>query len=198
MSQYPSPYTPPEPEPYYGYTPGGADYLAKPRRAGLLMIVLGMAGLLFGGCMVGIAFMPPQFYEQLKAQSTAGRVPTPSEMTMSGMIILVPSIILILFGAIVRTGRRWAVITSMVMTALLLAYFALMLVMILLAGGQAGIVGTQLLASVAMFGVIIGAFTFQFLGLRAALRSIRELREWQYAQWYASQPQSPQDPPSEV
>jgi hypothetical protein len=140
MSNYPPPYPGPPayPSPYAGppvgyYPPPPAAGTGAARRAGLLMFILGPMVLLLGGCFVCVAAalptmaqQSPQQVDNLRAQmSLPSGFSMETFMAVAGVVVAVPGIVLLTLAAFVRRGRRWAVITSLVVAGLILMWLAL-------------------------------------------------------------------------
>src|SRR2546423_8046308 len=111
MSQYPqSPQQMPYGYPGYG-GPGMFDPLSRAKRAGTLMIVLGIIGLLCGG-MSGfmasnwdqiMAMEPPEIRAALAEMK-------PITMIHAAEAMGVVSFLLLVLGIIVRRGAKWAIV----------------------------------------------------------------------------------------
>lgn len=150
MSQYPPPPPPPPDQPSQpppGYPPAQYGYAAPPygaypgmpwapqpdprapaNRAGILMIILGILGLLLGGCMgVLAAFVPamrdsPEAAQALAQMEEQAKVDAFTVFLAGAIVLGVASVAQIVVGVIVRRGTLGPVVTGIVLTALLLLF----------------------------------------------------------------------------
>ena len=142
MSNYPPPYPgqPAPPSPYAGppaayYGPPPAAGSPAARRAGSLMFVLGPVVLLMGGCFVFIAAaLPAMSRNPSTAQQVddlRAKMPMPNGvsletvLTVAGILIGLPGIGLLVLAPFVRRGRTWAIVTTLIVDALVLLWLAL-------------------------------------------------------------------------
>ena len=193
MSQYPSPYQPPQQYPigYGGYPNPYGDPLAPARRAGIAMIVLGILALLMGGCfsVMGASLpslmsqMSPEQSEPIRRVETQFGMSPAKLMLAAGVVTLVIGALYIVLGALVRGGRMGAVICAIILTALVVHYMLLnMVVAALTQGGAIGACGA---------GFVLLLFAVPLIWLIPALRSRNNLamlqaqqqaQMWQYQQ----------------
>src|SRR5689334_5803025 len=128
MSQYPQYPQGPQQQPnwpgHLGYGAGFFDPLAKAKRAGTLMIVLGVLGLLCGG-MAGwtganwdqvLQMYPPEMRSAMSEVKA-------SSMIVAGEVMAGVSLVMLLLGFFVRRGSKGAMIAGVVLSGLLLLYF---------------------------------------------------------------------------
>jgi len=135
MSQHHSPYIPPDLNYYATAVSAQAmdpEYhlLASARRAGMLMIVLGCLMLICGSCSVGFSRLPLEnmvSQEQMAAfQKALPRGATLAQMYMAGGIIgLAFGVAALLLGIFVRRGKYGAIVASIVLAGLVVAYLLL-------------------------------------------------------------------------
>jgi hypothetical protein len=202
MSQYPNPDPGQQPPPPGAYPPQyapmpygqpaytGVDPLAPAKRAGMLMIVLGVIGLLCGGAGVLaavnwdkiIAAQPPEMRSQLPANASK------SQLLIQPIATLVISVLFLGFGIAVRGGRRGPILAATILTGLLLG----LCVLAALISGAGAAAGNPLgIVNACFLLIIAGVLLWQFLWLRTPLRSHREFQQaqaayqaqyWQYMQ----------------
>src|SRR5439155_10922330 len=131
MSQYPSPYQPPQQyPPGYGYPSQYADPLTPARRAGITMIVLGILSLLMGGCLSAVGASLPRIMSQMSPEQTEPirRMETqfgisPSKMIIAaGVATVIIGLVYIVLGVLVRGGGMGAVISAIVLSSLAILY----------------------------------------------------------------------------
>ena len=201
MSNYPPLYPGPPayPSPYAG--PPAGQYLPPPpagsmaaRRAGLLMFVLGPVVLLLGGCFFCVAAalpmmaaQSPQQVEDLRAKLTLPpNISLAAFMAVAGVIVAVPGVALLSLAAFVRRGRRWAVVTSLVIAALVLLYVALnvLAALVHVTSDGSNLVGGCLgVAVAAAFGLLVA---WLIAALRAGPASTDPYQQY-LAQYYHHQ-----------
>ncbi len=209
MSQYPSPYQPPQgPLPYAAGSPY-ASLLQPIRRASMIMIVIGILGLTCGGLLL------PGIYAMTNDQLAilASRVPGISletlrkAMFVAAWAIAATSLALLTFGILARRGTRAAIIPALVLCILLGAYMVLSALGGLVAA-RSGIEAMSGLFFGALFGVpLILAAVWFISGLRnlprmqQAQQQQYEQQYWAYMQQYnqwvqqSQQQQTPPNPP---
>jgi hypothetical protein len=127
MSQYPSPYYPPNvPPPHMPYG-GPVDVLAPAKRASILMFILGPLLLCCGGCLLSmptlLANAPADQTQQLldRVQSTY-HAPPELVFRMMGIIFLMPGLAFFILAFFVRRGGKVAAILSAVLAGVGLAF----------------------------------------------------------------------------
>ncbi len=215
MSNYPPPYAGPPayPSPYAGppapyYPPAGAGSPAA-RRAGLLMFILGPITLLMGGCFMCVAAALPAMAQQpstaRQVDDLRAKMPLPAGVSLEaflaviGVVVAVPGIALLVLGAFVRRGRRWAVVTSLVLTGLVLLWLAANVLEAVL---HLGSDGNQLLGGcvgvlfTAAFGLLLAWLIAALRGGAAAADPYQQyLSQYYYHQQMAQAYAAPQQPP---
>lgn len=198
MSQYPSPYqTPPAPQGYPGYyyqDPLSAG-LAPCRRAGILMIVVGVLALLAGGCLVAAFNSVP--LEQVLAQQGMTLPPGATveqlrrEVTGWGTAVGVVGILFVVLAFFVRRGSRGPSVAATVLTGLSIGVCLLNVVSALIVGR-----GGQAVQAVCLMIVPIGLLVFQFAWLIQSMRAAHAVRQWQVQSGgYPPSPYYPQTQP---
>lgn len=220
MSQYPSPYSPQQPV-YGGYPapqpPRSPEQLLAPaRRAGTLMIVLGVLFVIFGLCMAGVSWMieqpefvsSPQYAEmqqqfvQLEAQSG---VTVQTLLLIAGIVPLVLGALLGGLGFFVRGGGLVPIILAIALSVGLELFFGLVILVGLIQGltGSGGaLAGTCMyvppfgLLLLLLFWLIQAAWGVSKVALA---RQQYQAQVWQYQQYqqaYLQQSQQ-QSPPAQ-
>ena len=171
MSHYPQPPYP-APSPYAGptagYFPPPAAVPSSARRAGTLMVVLGLVVLLLGACFVGISALLPTVAAQSpqRVEDLRAKMQLPADISMSlvlgvgGAVVAVPGLALLGLAVPVRRGRRWAVIATLVVTSLVLLWLVVNLIV--------GVVGLFLGSLANLPGVFVAAVAGGAFGLLLA------------------------------
>lgn len=121
------------------------------RRAGLLMILLGVVGLLMGACFAGTGVVFPRL--QLPAETAHQIAELEAQLNVSadvlfivtGVMALIPSLLLFILGFFVRKGSKASTITGLIVTALVVLVLSLQVLGGLL-GGPSALLGVVLLA----------------------------------------------------
>jgi type II secretory pathway pseudopilin PulG len=205
LSQYPSPYPPQQPQqpPWYGGPPQSPEDLRAPaRRAGILMIVLGVLGVIAGLCMAGFsafigsgqAATDPQFREmqaQIQEIESKAGVSAQTIFLVMGTVPLAVGALMGGLGFFVRGGGLVPVVLAMVLDGLLV----LMFVFFVLAGliqGAAGGNAQLLLGTVCMYGIPLVMVILLFVWLIQALRASSKIelaRQHQQGQMWRYQQQ---------
>lgn len=174
---------------------------APGRRAGVLQIVLGALALLMGGCFA--IFAMPSFASQIASQPDV-RIPdtsaaglTPVEFIhlfcsiMAGIFIVVAVAFLVL-GPFVRSSRPWAIVLSLIVTAVIEIFLLFSMVVGLVGGDQNG---TSRLEGLVVSIPVVGAISLLILWLIQAWLSLKSIaaataqwqqQYWQYQQAYAA------------
>lgn len=193
MSQYPSPYQPPQPYPYgtsYGPPPDPGTYA---RNAGVLMMVLGVLMAAFGGCAVAGGFT----LEDRSAMSAEQRseidraeerlkadlgIDVLTFAKIVGGIIAVPAFGMVFLGLYIRRGNTVAIILGIIASGGCAIMLGLMAVLSLPAG--------NIFAGCVMI-VPLGLFCLEVFWLAKAVMSAGPLKvfneqqqayQWQMAQ----------------
>ena len=141
MSQYPTPYPPQQPM-YGGYQqpPTPDQLLAPARRAGIMMIVLGVLYVFCGLCMAGMGWVmqqpdftsQPQYAELQKTIATVEQQAGVSMQTILFMMGLIPLIVGAVTGGLgffVRGGGMVSVVLSVAVVGIQLLVLGLIIVM---------------------------------------------------------------------
>ncbi len=185
----------PYPQQYpYGYSYPAVDPLATARKGGLLLIILGVVGLLFGGCFAASA----AFY-------AAGKVPIPPESPMAQMdpkmvamamyvvcgIALLISLAMLVIGIFARRGSVVACILGIVACALVSVIMLLWGGGAVMQGGEGLVLLPIVAVALALFGL---AIHWLIQGTRAALRAPQLTAPQPHA--YPPPGYSPQQPQS--
>ena len=140
MSQYPSPYQPPDPyaqqwAQYYGQT--SCDQALKPaRRASVMMFIVGPLFLLCGTCTLLGGLMPNDPEATTEAMSQLGRLfggmqmpapeqlPSRAESLVTGILQFLSALALLVLGVPVRRGGRQATVGAIFATSVLVLVMA--------------------------------------------------------------------------
>ena len=205
MSQYPSPYPPKQQPSYYGQPPQSpAELLAPARRAGVLMITLGVLFVLGGLCMAfagtvissgELATTPQgrqlqQQFDQLESQAGMS---VRTLMLIAGACPLAAGALLGAMGFFVRGGGMGAVITSMVLVAVLALFLGFILLAVLVQGvaGRAG--GAEFVGAVCVYGLPLFLLVLLLVWLIQAARASSKLeqarQQFQAQMWHYQQQQ---------
>lgn len=207
--QYPPPYSPTPPG-YGGYAPQSPDQLLAPaRRAGVLMIVLGVLFVLAGLCLAFVSRMldHPEFtnqpgylemkqqMDQLEAQAGTS---VQTVMLIMGAIPLALGALLGGLGFAVRGGGLVPVVLSIALTGLLL----LLVGLVVLGGLLQGAVGNpaQLVGVLCFYGIPFLMLALLMVWLVQAARASSQIvaarqqyqaQVWQYQQQQQNYLQNP-------
>ena len=201
MSQYPSPYVPPNVVPYHG---GPPDALAPARRASMMMFILGTLMILFSGCMVGITFLfsmvPVEQLQPLRERiESIAQVSPEFLFRVLGTLIFVIGAVLFALAFFVRRGGLVSAIIATVLVGLIELQQLLSL-----AGAIAAAKDFAGLGSLVASAITFAAFTLQFVWLIRATRAAPKVKTarqqyssqyWQYhqnMQAYSGYPAQPQ------
>lgn len=196
MSQYPSPYQPPNPYNDYMYAWGQYQgWLAPFHRASMLMFVLGGLGLACGLCLgISDLVIPwknlPQEFQSAFAEIEA-KYGAPASTLLAGMALVsgIPSLLMIVLGIFVRRGSTGAAYVSIVLVAI----GTILLVLNLIAGLHdiGGPAGQRVLPAMCLLVVVTALFILLLAWLIRAIRAAPLLRAaqaqyqaqyWQYWQ----------------
>jgi hypothetical protein len=176
--------------------PGQPDLLAPARRAGLLMIVLGVLVALMGACNGGSAALitPEQVTEQQATMRELGVPDSPIKpetqrigtMILGGLTLLV-GILFVVNGVYVRGGRPRAITTGLCLTGavtlLVGGLFLMCLIALLVAPVVAG-------AMLCVLAIPLGLLVWLLIWLIGAARNnsqLSYLRQQYQAQFYQYQ-----------
>ena len=173
MSQYPNPQTPVP----IGYFP---DPLALAKRAGILMIVLGVLTML---CGVGTAFISQNWEAILAQQPAEVRSSIPAEVNSHALLSeakLISGIALGLMalGVVVRRGRKGPCIAAIGLVGLIAVFFALIVVASLTQIGRGNPMG---IGAVLIFGSADLVVIWLLIWLIQALNSTSQIAQTQSA-----------------
>ncbi|MFT3785936.1 MAG: hypothetical protein QM770_07200 [Tepidisphaeraceae bacterium] len=210
---YPAGY--PQPNPY-GYTPIGynpnhqsVDQLKSPAKwAGLTMIILGVLGILMGGClgaMMSMAATP----EVARAMEQQARSVPGGTVEMMRMIFVIFAIALAVWGLIAialgmwcRFNHRVGMILTIIYCVLSLGYIALNLI-VTIVGGSAqpgGLVAAGCVVGLpsVLLMLVIGLLTKGLVNVSKIRNAEAQWAAWQqqYAAAYYAQQQQPPPPPA--
>jgi hypothetical protein len=200
VSQYPSPYIPP---PYSGgvdYYSGGGDPRGPFRRAGILLIVLGSIGFLFGFCLgatlAAVSFEQVMAQSGMSAESLNGMTPEAAKTAMlviMGLIALL-GLVMLLLGVFVCRSSRAAAVGGLIVSGLATALGALWMLSALLAAVTHPL--PQMAAGLCMLAIPMVLLILTMIFLVQALRASRnpQLSHQQYmAQMWQMQQQAAQN-----
>jgi hypothetical protein len=126
MTYLPPPYTPPSVDGFNASLPfSPPEALRSARQASVILFVLaGLAlagGLLFmAASRINPASFSPEQRDQFQQMVTQTGMPLKTILLFFGWIMLIPGLLMLTLGFLVRTGRLGAIITAMVCNGLLL------------------------------------------------------------------------------
>ena len=203
LSQYPSPYPQQQQQPpWYGGPPQSAEDLRAPaRRAGILMIVLGVLGVIAGLCLAffsafigsGQYATDPNFREmqaQIQEIESKAGVSAQTIFLVMGIVPLAVGALMGGLGFFVRGGGLIPVVLAMVLDGLLVLMFVFFVLAGLIQGGASGN-AQLLLGTVCMYGIPLVMVILLFFWLIQALRASSKIelarqqqqgQMWQYQQ----------------
>jgi hypothetical protein len=218
--QYPSPYYPPSVQPPYVPYAGPADVLAPARRASTMMFILGGLITMLGLCETIQAFFAhmdqimQQERQMLGDSSSAQAMPMTADQLKIFLIFfsamfIVTGVAYILLAVGVRRGGKNSTILATILTGLILAGLALMILLMLVASLQA----PAAIGFVCLMLIPTGLLVPLVIWLIGALRALPHLASaqqqylaqyWHYQQnmqaysgyGYAGQVQQPNPPTS--
>jgi hypothetical protein len=191
LSQYPDPSSYPYP-PSYGYSAYGTDPQAPARRAGLMMVVLGILMLLGGACIFGFGWvypldqLPPEQVQAIQKLESESGVPVQKVFIAMGVVLALPALLMLILGLFVRRGGMGSIVTSMVLVGLMILVeaFYVLLGMLQAASGQQGA-----LAGLCMMVVPLVLLIVLMVMLVQAVKNVRLVRaSTQYSHPYWPQP----------
>jgi hypothetical protein len=219
MSQYPSPYYPPNVQPPYVPYTGPGDALAPARRASTMMFILGGLLTALGLCetiqafVVKIDDVMKQEHQFLGNSSGAAQMPMTSEQLKIFLIVvsflfIAIGVSFILLAVGVRRGGKTSTVLATILTGLIVAGLALTILLMLVASLQA----PQALGFVCILLIPVALLVPLTIWLIGALRAQPNLSNaqqqymaqyWQYQQnmqaysgyGYAGQVQQPEPNP---
>ena len=222
MSQYPSPYYPPNVQPQYLPYAGPTDVLAPARRASTMMYILGGLIAMLGLCETIQAFfvhmdqVMQQEKDMLGSSANAQAFPMTADQLKIFLIffsamLIVTGVAFILLAVGVRRGGKISTVLSTIFTGLILAGLALMILLMLVASLQApaaiGFVCVMLVPA----GLLVPLVNWLIGALRALPHLANAQHQymaqyWQYQQnmqayagyGYAAQVQQPPAPPDPI
>ncbi len=189
MSQYPSPYYPPNVSLNYAAPP---DLLAPARRASVLMWILGPLGMLLGTCFISMPMIlraaPGPQADQMRQQfSEAAHAPIDVVFPVAGVICLIPSVLLIVLGFFVRRGRRGPTLSASILVGLMTGYWLINTVAGLFSqrlDAKSGFAICMGLGIVSVFGLLLSwlVAAFRVSGKVATAQQQYAAQYWQYQQ----------------
>jgi hypothetical protein len=200
VSQYPTPYQPPNyynQGYYYADDPYG-EYLRPARRASVLMFVLAALAVLLGTCALAglVVYSNPQLMQQYRDQFPNRPVPTSGEMLFAGVFFWISAVVLVVLGVWVRRGGRAAAITALVPVSLVTVFLLL---------GTLWVLARGLPADACMNAVVVVPLGVLIIWLAQAIGAAGQLKlamdqyaaqYWQYMQQQQQYAQPPAVPPS--
>ena len=198
--QYPPPYSPTPPG-YGGYAPQSPDQLLAPaRRAGVLMIVLGVLFVFCGLCLAASSWMmgQPQFAsspEFAEARKQFDLVEQQTGVRVEQMLIIVGAVPLVLgalygaLGFVVRGGGFASAVLGIVLSAMLLLFFGLgmLTTAVQAAANPAAIGGVCVYAVPFLLLVLLMVWLVQ--AARAASQIVAARQQYQAQVWQYQQHQ---------
>ncbi len=205
LSNYPPQNQPPYP-PQYPYQPPQGIPMGYPppqfgpnyaKRAGWLMLGLGIVILLFGGCFFGFAFLPfdqlpadqQQNFHQIESQL---HMPVKTFFEIAGVLVMVVGLAHFILSFFVRGGGKGSIITAMILTGLVIGWIGLNTVFGILSGAPNAIAGACVML------IVLLVFGWQFAWLLQAVRDKKDpaaLAQYQAQYWqYQQQQQMYQQP----
>jgi hypothetical protein len=203
MSQYPSPYVPPNITAQYG---GPPDSLKPARRASLMMFIVGPLMILFAGCMIGITFafglVPPDKFNPLRDTIEKMAHMSPELFFRSvGTIVMIFGVMLLALAFFVRRGGVFSTYMATFVVGLILLQqllsFAAAIVNPMNADGVGNVCGSIITLSI---------FTMLFVWLISAARAAPKVKSaqqqylsqyWQYQQNMQAYTTNPTQPPAQ-
>jgi hypothetical protein len=197
MTQYPNPYNLPPQQQMpagYGYYMQ-PDPLAPAKRASILMFIVGGLFLLCGACMAGVSYVPmdqlapeqavqfSQLESQIRGQTGFGLMQLVFGM---GLVLLIPGLLYLVLGFLVRGGGLGSVITSIVITSLVLL---LMVVQLVTGIAQVARDPTNSLGLCFVFVplILVSLLMYFLIGAVRAAPQVRSMRDQQAAQYWQYQ-----------
>lgn len=159
----------------YGYADAPDPRLDPARRAGLLMIVNGVIGLLFGACFLGVGAMfgeiqwPAETAAEMRRLETQAGLPISVIFLVMGALAAVPSLVLFILGFFVRRGGVASIVSGIVVTSLVLLLLGLQLVGSFFSGPNA-------LAGICMLSIPLALMILQLTWLIQAVRAAPRVR----------------------
>lgn len=196
MSQFPSPYPSlpyaPPPIDFSGYQ-APEDLLRPARRAGTLVIVLGVLIGLFGACNGGQAIVqsPADIAEQQAELRKAG-LPTESPFSfeairtinvVGGVLLLLLGVGLIVNGVYVRRGSSGAAVVGLVLTGGLGLLAGATVLLFVIGAFMAPLLGVMACMFVVPFALLIWAFVWLVSAARHGSRVAAAQQQYQ-SQYY--------------
>jgi hypothetical protein len=195
VSQYPSPYSGP-PNAYMGYYGQDPfkDLLGPGRRAGILMIVMGVLMLTCGLCVFGfltlaIDFVPPEQRTILLQREQELGISFKAMGIFTGIVAGVPGLLQIVGGIFVRRGTKVPVYLSIALTIILILLVILNAVAGML-GSPGG--GVEMAGALCINGVMVALFILQLVWLFQAARNAGHIEGMRYQQQAWAQTMPPQ------
>ena len=182
MSQYPPPYPPQQPSYYGASPPPSPEELLRPaRRAGVLMIVLGVLFVVGGLCFAGVSYAlrtadfsgsaeGRDLQQQINELEARFGRSVSKMLIISGAVFLGTGALLGTLGVFVRGGRRGPVIGGIVLTILLALFLALEILRTVAASVVFGMPPAQTAMGVCLCVVPLGMLCLLLVWLVQAVR----------------------------
>ena len=199
MTQYPSPYQPPPPPGFYDYYRPYHGELGAARRAGVLLIILGALGMLFGFCVGAVMWSGTgdQVIQQLVHQPGV-TFPTPPEgmtieqvlrigMTVFGGVCALAGLLMLILGLFVRRGSRGAMVTSIILLGILSLLMAVQIVSAVVQGTSQGMISGCV--GIFIVGTFVLTMVWLFQGLRTQGQARFQQQQYQAQYLYHQQQQ---------
>ncbi|MCC7352022.1 MAG: hypothetical protein IT446_15795 [Phycisphaerales bacterium] len=198
MSQYPDPYSYSYPSPY-GDSPYGPDPQAPARRAGMLMIVLGILMLLGGVCIFGFGWaypldqLPPEQAQAISKLEQETGVPVQRVFIAMGVILALPSLLMLILGLFVRRGGMGSIVTSMILVGLMIlveAMYVLMGILQVIRGQEGAMAGLCMMVVPLVLLVVLMVLLIQAV---KNVRQVQSARQYSNPYWMPPYSQNPYD-----
>jgi hypothetical protein len=197
-SSYPSPYAPPDPNAgaYYGYYYGNPydQVLRPPRRAGILMFVLGGLLLLCGLACGGVSLLPlDQLFAQSGRQMPAGVTVNVLRIAyrLMGVLGLIVGLLITVLGIFVRRANKGAIIAAMLVSGMVILGFLFFALAGLVSQGMGGsgeaVLGMGLLLVPVLCFVWLLAWLFQAYRAAGQVGLLQAQYQAQYYQYQQQQ-----------
>ena len=162
------------------------------------MIVLGALSLVCGGCsLIGVMNPPtPEQMEEFRKAFPGMQMPEPTHQAVGTFVALAAGAIMLVLGLFVRRGGRGAIITSLIMLGLVLAWNAVGL--LALPGLAPAVMAVQVCATLIVMTPVVLAFVWLIRALRNPSQvpdpqaQYAAYQQQYYQQWQQYQQMQPQ------